>query len=89
MNIDKILGFGSMGIVYFGQLFDTKVVIKLIEHGTGVLGKEQVSDTDRNRKRGRGRQRFHTDAIKVLVWLKCFGARLRFSSLLSPTAQPH
>ncbi|MEW5303808.1 MAG: hypothetical protein WDW36_006463 [Sanguina aurantia] len=41
VNIDKILGFGSMGIVYFGQLFDTKVVIKLIEHGTGVLGKEQ------------------------------------------------
>lgn len=42
VNIDKILGFGSMGIVYFGQLFDTKVIIKLIEHGTGVLGKEQV-----------------------------------------------
>nr|BCL66152.1 protein tyrosine kinase [Volvox reticuliferus] len=39
--IDKVLGFGSMGMVYHGRLYDTKVVVKLIEHGTGVLGKEK------------------------------------------------
>lgn len=41
IHIDKILGFGSMGMVYFGRLYDVKVVVKLIEHGTGVLGKEK------------------------------------------------
>lgn len=41
VKIDKILGFGSMGMVYFGFLWDYKVVVKMIEHGQGVLGKEQ------------------------------------------------
>ncbi|GLC41007.1 hypothetical protein PLESTB_000952900 [Pleodorina starrii] len=41
IHIDKVLGFGSMGMVYHGRLYDTKVVVKLIEHGTGVLGKEK------------------------------------------------
>nr|ADI46886.1 PKY1f [Volvox carteri f. nagariensis] len=41
VNIDNVLGFGSMGMVYYGRLYDTKVVVKLIEHGTGLLGKEK------------------------------------------------
>ncbi|GAX81008.1 hypothetical protein CEUSTIGMA_g8443.t1 [Chlamydomonas eustigma] len=41
MNIEKVLGFGSMGMVYFAKLWDHKVVVKLIEHGAGILGKEQ------------------------------------------------
>lgn len=41
MNIEKILGFGSMGMVYFARMWDHKVVVKLIEHGAGLLGKEQ------------------------------------------------
>ncbi|PNG99444.1 hypothetical protein TSOC_014807, partial [Tetrabaena socialis] len=41
VNIDKVLGFGSMGMVYHGRLYDTRVVVKLIEHGTGVPGKEK------------------------------------------------
>ena len=66
ISIDKILGFGSMGMVYFAKMWDHQgerererfkpysyltsapvpflvaaVVVKLIEHGTGLLGKEQ------------------------------------------------
>lgn len=41
MKIEKVLGFGSQGMVYFGRMWDHKVVVKLIEHGAGLLGKEQ------------------------------------------------
>ncbi|GFH10131.1 protein kinase domain-containing protein, partial [Haematococcus lacustris] len=41
IKIDKVLGFGSMGVVYFGMLWDARVVVKTIEHSTGVLGKQQ------------------------------------------------
>jgi hypothetical protein len=41
MQIEKVLGFGSMGMVYFARMWDHKVVVKLIEHGAGILGKEQ------------------------------------------------
>ena len=30
-----------MGMVYFARMWDHKVVVKLIEHGAGLLGKEQ------------------------------------------------
>ena len=30
-----------MGMVYFARMWDHRVVVKLIEHGNGLLGKEQ------------------------------------------------
>lgn len=41
VHVDKVLGFGSMGVVYFGMLWGVRVVVKMIEHGAGVLGKAQ------------------------------------------------
>ncbi len=45
ISIENILGFGSMGMVYHGRIWDHHVVVKMIEHGNGLLGKQQLRKT--------------------------------------------